>query len=63
MPVRKTPPHKTLVRRLLASGKLSKSETAAFQKLATLIDTGADLDPPQKLWIETLNHRYLAKKA
>jgi hypothetical protein len=61
MPVRKTPPHKTLVRNLLSSKKLTKGEHVAFEKLAQQIDEGREFDSHQKLWIETLNRKYLAK--
>lgn len=63
MPVRKTPPHKTLVRNLLSSKKLTKPETAAFEKMATRITAGLELTRSEKLWVETLNAKYLAKLA
>jgi hypothetical protein len=61
MPVRRTPPHKTLVRNLLASKKLSKAEQTAFEKLAKGITRGQELNEHQKLWVETLNRKHLAK--
>ena len=61
MPVKKTPPHKTLVRNLLASKKLTKAEHSAFERLANTITEGLDLTDHQKLWVETLNRKYLAK--
>lgn len=61
MPVRKTPPHKTLVRNLLASKKLSKAEQTAFEKLAKVVTEGLELNEHQKLWVEILNRKYLAK--
>lgn len=61
MPVRKTPPHKTYVRNLLASKKLNKAENAAFEKMAEKITAGQELNDHEKLWVETLNARYLKK--
>lgn len=62
MPKRRNLPHKTLVRLLLESKKLTKPERAAFEKLAKNVSEGGDLDPHQKLWVETLNEKYLAKR-
>jgi len=61
MPIRKELPHKTLVRNLLASKKLSKAEQAAFTKLNENVLKGKDLDSSQKLWIETLAKKYLTR--
>lgn len=63
MPVRRQPPHKTLVRNLLASKKLAAGEQKAFEKILAKFKAGNDLNDHEKLWIETLNARYLAKKA
>jgi hypothetical protein len=62
MPVKKTLPYKVLVRNLLASKKLTKPEQAAFEKMAKAVSEGTDLDRHQKLWIETLNDKYLVKR-
>lgn len=59
MPIRKTPPHKTLVRNLLSSNKLSKGEQTAFQAMVVQFEGGKELTEHQKLWVETLNERYL----
>ena len=75
MPVRKIPPHKTLVRNLIASKKLTPAEQTAFEKLAAKFGLlGADpncsvrldaqayeLNAHEKLWVETLNAKYLKK--
>ena len=63
MPVKKTPPYRTILRNLLASKKLSKGERTAFERLKADLDGGAELTQPQKLWIETLNAKHLAKKS
>jgi hypothetical protein len=62
VPIRKTPPYRTIVRNLLASKKLSKAEDTAFQKIQNRLLEGHDLEQSQRLWIETLNAKYLAKK-
>lgn len=61
MPMKKTPPHKTLVRNLLSSGKLSEGEQQAFSAMVSSIEQGSDLSDHQKLWVETLNDKYLKK--
>lgn len=62
MPARKIPPYKTLVRNLLASKKLRPGEHTAFEKMVAKFTSGQELDTSEKLWIETLNTKYLAKK-
>jgi hypothetical protein len=61
MPVKKTPPYRTLIRNLLASEKLSKGERSAFERLQADLAGGAEIENAQKLWVETLNSRYLSK--
>jgi hypothetical protein len=58
MPVRKTPPHKTLVRNLLASKRLTEGETKAFLRMVETIERGDELTEHQKLWIEILREKY-----
>ena len=62
MPARKKPPHKTIVRNLLASKKLSEGETVAFQQMVADFEAGKELTDHQKLWIETLNERHLLRQ-
>jgi len=62
MPVKKVLPYKTLVRNLIASKKLTRAEQTAFEKLATKFTPTYELDTHEKLWVETLNTKYLAKK-
>lgn len=62
MPVRRQPPHKTQVRNLLASKKLTAAERTAFEKMLAKFKAGNELNDHEKLWIETLNARYLARK-
>lgn len=61
MPVKKTPPYRTILRSLLASKRLTAGEEKAFQKIAATLAAGGDLTQPQRLWIETLKAKYLAK--
>ena len=46
---------------MLASNQLSKSEELAFQRFVARIDEGEELTDHEKLWVETLNYKYLAK--
>lgn len=62
MPVKKIPPHKTLVRNLIASKKLTRAEQTAFEKMAAKFTTEYELDAHEKLWVEALNAKYLKKK-
>jgi hypothetical protein len=62
MPVKKVPPHKTLVRNLIASKKLKPAEQTAFEKLADKFTPTYELNTHEKLWVEALNTKYLAKK-
>jgi hypothetical protein len=61
MPIKKELPHKALLRRLLASKKLSKAEQVSFTKMNENISKGQNLDQSQKLWIEALTKKYLTK--
>lgn len=61
MPIRKPPAHKAQIRNLLASGKLNDGERPALQQMVVSFAQGQELTAHQKLWVETLVQKYLAK--
>ncbi len=58
MPVKAERSDRTLLRDLLASGKLTKAEQAAFQKFQDALTRGTPLDPKQRLWADSVYQKY-----